>query len=73
MVRTASARKRGKEDSNSWGQTKEKSALQWEVKTEELGFRCKFCLMKLNPSLLAAQLAETGLRRKGKVFVFDSG
>ena len=52
------------------GMDKGKSALQWEAKTEELGFIHKFCLMKLHPSLPAIQLAEAGLRTKGKVFPF---
>ena len=34
------------------GMDKGKSALQWEAKTEELGFIHKFCLMKLHPSCL---------------------
>lgn len=54
-------------------ETKEKSALQWEAKTEESRFRHKLCLMKLHPSLPATQLGQTELRRKGKVSAFASG
>lgn len=71
--RTAPAGERGEEDRKSWEQIKVKSPLQWEAKTEKLGFRHKFCLMKLHPSPPPAQLAETGFRRKGKVFACDSG
>lgn len=71
--RMAPEGERWEEDRKSWGQTKVKSAVQWEVKTEKLGFRRKFCLVKLQPSPPAEQMAGTGLRRKGKVFAFHSG